>query len=301
MGALSTATSRNDYRQETFHAKPGLVVPEAKIRADFQKPNIRAKPKRVTETEYWDKYYEHTDAIYEWNNGLLEDKPVSDHENTLMYLWFVELLREFLRVHRVANLTALEMGFRLNLPDKTVIRRPDLGVVLNNNQTPLQPDERSYRGVCDMCIEVISDSKPEEIERDTQTKLGEYEAAGVKEYYILYAKGAPRAFYRLNQLGVYVPIKRVEGDVIQSTVLPGFQFRISDLSAQPSPQEMAFDSVYEKFVMPYYQAEKKALQAEIKAHQAEKKARQAEKKARQAAEQQIKRLEAELARLKKSQ
>jgi len=150
MGALSTATSRNDYRQETFHAKPGLVVPEAKIRADFQKPNIRAKPKRVTETEYWDKYYEHTDAIYEWNNGLLEDKPVSDHENTLMYLWFVELLREFLRVHRVANLTALEMGFRLNLPDKTVIRRPDLGVVLTTTRHHFNPTSAAIEA-CVIC------------------------------------------------------------------------------------------------------------------------------------------------------
>jgi len=98
---------------------------------------------------------------------------VSDHENVLMYLWFVELLREFLRVKRVANLTVLEMGFKMNLPHKTVIRKPDLGVVLNNNPIPLQLQDRSYKGVCDMCIEVVSDSKPEEIERDTDTKLGE--------------------------------------------------------------------------------------------------------------------------------
>jgi len=87
------------------------------------------------------------------------------------------------------------------------------------------------------------------------------------------------AFYRLNRHGVYVPIKPVFGDVIQSQVLPCFQFRISDLLNQPTPEQMAFDSVYEKFVLPYYQAEKKA---------------------RQAAEEKIKRLEAKMARLIKS-
>jgi hypothetical protein len=275
MDALSTATARNKQHDVFRRADSCLAFPEMPLDSSV----TPSKPKQVTESEYWDKYYDYADVIYEWNNGLLEEKPVSDHENVLMYLWFVELLREFLRVKRVANLTVLEMGFKMNLPHKTVIRKPYLGVVLNNNPIPLEAHDRSYKGVCDMCIEVVSDSKPEEIERDTDTKFAEYEAAGVKEYYILYTKGDAMAFYRLNRHGVYVPIKPVFGDVIQSQVLPCFQFRISDLLNQPTPEKMAFDSVYEKFVLPYYQAEKKA---------------------RQAAEEKIKRLEAKMARLIKS-
>jgi hypothetical protein len=111
-----------------------------------------------------------------------------------------------------------------------------------------------------MCIEALSDSKPAEIEQDTDIKFGEYEAAGVKEYYILYSKGEPMDFYRLNRWGVYVPIKRVQDDLIQSTVLPGFQFRVSDLYEQPSEKQMAFDPIYDKFVLPYYQEAERARQ-----------------------------------------
>jgi len=272
MSLLPTTTL--DYPKKITRAEPSEVVKETKRHIVFQ----TTQPQRVTEAEYWDKYYDNTDVIYEWNHGILEEKPVSDYENVLMYRWFLKTLEHYLTNHPIAKITMLELGFRLNLPNQSGIRRPDLGVVLNNNPVPLQPHDRTYQGICDMCIEAVSDSKPEEIKRDTDTKFGEYQAAGIKEYYILYSKGEPMEFYRLNRQSVYVPIKRVEGDLIQSQVLPGFQFRVSDLYSQPDEKEMSFDSVYEQFVLPYYQEEKRA---------------------RLAAETQIKRLEAELARLQK--
>ena len=305
MSALSTATPQEDYRH-LFQPKQGPVVVETKIRLDSQKPVTHAKPKRVTEAEYWNDYYDDAEVIYEWNNGLLEEKTVSDHENYLMHLWFVELMRHFLSVRPIAKTTGLEIGFRLNLPHKTTIRRPDLGVVLNSNPIPLLRNDRTYQGVCDMCIEALSDSTPEEIKRDTDTKLSEYEMVGVKEYYILYTKGEPMAFYRLNQHGVYVPIKPVKGNVIQSVMLPGFQFRISDLSSQPSLKRMAFDPVYKDFILPYYQAEKKRADTEKNRADKELRLRQreaqrADKEAQRAdaTEERNKHLEAELARLKK--
>jgi len=36
------------------------------------------KKHKVTEAEYWDKYYDYPDVTYEWNNGELEEKGVSD-------------------------------------------------------------------------------------------------------------------------------------------------------------------------------------------------------------------------------
>jgi Uma2 family endonuclease len=290
MSLLPTTTSL-DYPKT--RAEPCDVVKEPKSRLDYQ-----PKPQRVTEAEYWEKYYDNPDVIYEWNNGLLEEKPVSDYENVLMYLWFLELLRHFLKTHPIASITALELGFRLNLPPHCSIRRPDLSVILNNNPVPLQLSDRSYQGICDICIEVLSDSKPEEIERDTVTKFWEYEAAGVKEYYILYSKGEPMAFYRLNRQGVYVPIKRVQDDLIQSTVLPGFQFRVSDLFNQPSEKQMAFDPVYDKFVLPYYQEEKRKAQEEKRKAEAEKRARQKAERLAKKEAQRAAAAEAENARLK---
>ena len=309
MGALSTAIPRDERQAVFINAESGLAI--EKMRLDFPRPATRSKP--VTEAEYWENYYDDPDIIYEWNNSILEEVGVSDLETTLMFEWLFDLVGYYLDTHPIGKRIFLETGFSLPLPHKTAIRRPDLGVILYQDAVPYKPHDNSYKGICNLCVEAISDSKKKYITQDTKVKFSEYEIGGVQEYFILYSKDIHLEFYCLDKHGLYVPIKRVQGDVIQSQVLPGFQFRISDLDAKPSPRKMAFDPVYEKFVMPYYQAEKKAHQAEKKAHQAEKKAHQAEKKARLAAEEKhqaekkarlaaeekTKRLEAELARVKK--
>ncbi len=235
--------------------------------------------KRVTEAEYWEKYYEYPDVVYEWQNGYLEEKPVSDYLTILMYKWFFKLLEYYLMTYPIAKAVLLEMGFRLVLPHEINIRKPDLGVVLNDNPVPLLPEDNSYKGTFDLCVEALSDSSIKEIQRDTIKKKGEYAAAGVKEYYILYGHGEPMAFYRLNAAGVYEPIPRPEDDLIQSQVLPGFQFRLADLFTQPTPKEMIADPIYQNFVLPDYRQEQLARQqAEQRAQQAEQRTKETEVK-----------------------
>jgi len=248
---------------------------------------------RVTETEYWEKYYNAPDVTYEWNNGYLEEKAVSKFLTSLMSEWFSELLRHFLRVHPIAEKTFLEMGFRLTLPGSTETRRPDLGVVLNSNSVPLLPDDSSYKGTYDLCIEAVSESTKEDIKRDTVSKRGEYAEGGVKEYYILDGYERFLEFYRLNAKGVYMPIKPTKGGIIKSTVLPGFQFRREDLFNKPSPEEMIADKVYKRFVLPGYSEEKRARRkAEAEAFN--------EKRARLQAEAENARLMALLEKLQKA-
>jgi Uma2 family endonuclease/ribosomal protein L14E/L6E/L27E len=246
----------------------------------------------VSEAVYWEKYYDHPDIIYEFNDGILEEKPVADFLNFSSYKWFLILLNEFLEVRPVAKTTGLEIGFRFPLPHNTVkIRRPDLGVVLDSNPVSLEPDDKTYNGIFDLCVESLSDSTQEDIERDTVDKKWEYAKAGVKEYYILDARSKHTAFYRLNARGVYVPIKPTKDGIIKSKALPGFQFRRADLYQKPSHKEMMKNVVYKGFVALDQQAEIKARRkAEAKAHQAdakaleEKQARQEETKARRKAE-----------------
>ncbi|MDM8560902.1 Uma2 family endonuclease [Candidatus Parabeggiatoa sp. HSG14] len=106
-----------------------------------------------------------------------------------------------------------------------------------------------------MCIEAISESSAKEVIRDTVIKKAEYAQAGVKEYIILDDNDNHTAFYRLNASGVYVPIKPVNENIIQSTVLPGFQFRINDLYNRPLPKAMIDDPIYQGFVLPSYTAD----------------------------------------------
>jgi hypothetical protein len=257
----------------------------------------------VSETDYWCHYYADADRPYEWNNGRLEEKPVSDQGTYLVYLWFVELLRHYLREHPLGQLAALEMGFRLALPDRTVIRRPDLGLVLAANPAPLLPLDRSYHGIFDLCVEALSDEDRASIDRDLVTKKAEYAAAGVPEYYILHRTDGQLGFFGLSPSGVYQAIAPVDG-VIQSRVLPGFQFRIDDLKRQPEPDRMLDDPVY-PFVLPgWREADRRAAAAEATAaaaaERAAAEAERAELEAERAAaaEQRAQAAECELARLR---
>lgn len=208
----------------------------------------------VSEAVYWARYYETGDASYEWNNGVLEEKPLPDYRRIAMVGWFLTLLRSYLEVNPIAKLLHLEMGFRLAMLDKTTIRKPDLFAVRNDNPVPLRETDRSYHGICDLCVESLSDSSREESERDTVVKKREYALVGVKEYYILDLDGQ-MAFYRRNEAGAYEPLSADADGVIRSSVLPGFQFRIADLYLMPPQEMMAEDPVYRHFVLLKLQAE----------------------------------------------
>ncbi len=58
-----------------------MTMLQALDRKEYQQDSVYSPPRRrVTEAEYWEKYYEYADddIVYEWHNGYLEEKPVSD-------------------------------------------------------------------------------------------------------------------------------------------------------------------------------------------------------------------------------
>ena len=230
---------------------------------------------KVSEEVYWEKYYE--DTIYEFNDGILEEKPVPNYQETLTGGWFHSLLRDYVKVYPTCKVIHLEMGFTLNLPHKKTIRKPDIGIILNSNPIELGLLERSYSGTVDFCIEILSDSNSANIARDTVIKKEEYCLAGVKEYLIIDDEGDRTVFYRLSKSGQYEQVQPING-ILKSEVLPGFQFREKDLYSRPSQEEMSEDEVYKYFVFLSYQAEKQRANAEKKRADAEKKKVAAEKK-----------------------
>ncbi|WPL19359.1 hypothetical protein Thiowin_04476 [Thiorhodovibrio winogradskyi] len=248
-------------------------------------PNLPVDPPegaRVSEMDYWAHYYEHENG-YEWNNGLLEVKPVSDVLTYQIYQWLLGLLRCYLETHQNARLTALDMGFRLELLGKVTIRKPDLGLVRDDNAVPLEDLDRSYHGTFDLCVEALSDSTAAEIRRDTEQKRREYEAVGVPEYYILHHQPRWQLFYRRNASGRYQPMPREDG-IIRSAILPGFQFRLEDFTRRPTLDAMIEDPIYAAFVLPKWQRERAAWTRDREALAAEREALAAERDAREQAE-----------------
>jgi hypothetical protein len=251
----------------------------------------------VSEEEYWENYYSHPDFSYEWKNGYLEEKPMSDFKGSLVCQWFCDILRRYFQTFPVGSIVNLEIGFRLALPRDISIRKPDMAVVLNDNPVMLHLTDCNFKGIFDMCVESLSYSAIGEIKRDTVEKKKEYQGIGVREYYIIDARGTETVFYALGQKGRYRKIRPVNRDVIRSGVLPGFQFRISDLYRQPSLEEMADDEVYSGFVLPFHQRVRKLAETEKqRAEQAELRAeteRQRTETERQRAEQAEQRAETE--------
>ena len=260
----------------------GLTTAPSKPKKTKKPPeedfSVSEDGKAVSEAEYWEHYYEHSDFNYEWDNGVLEEvHAVSDFEGYTMFEWFLVIVRQYLEVNPVGKTVGLEFGFRMALPNKTAIRKPDLGLVLNTNPAVLHLRDKSYKGIYDLCIEALSDSSKKDIVRDTVIKKAEYQAAGVSEYYILDSKNRETAFYRLGAQNQYVRILPAAGGIIRSSVLSGFQFRADDLHRCPSLEKMADDPVYQNFILPFYQEEKRrAEQAEQRAD-AEKQRAEAER------------------------
>jgi len=129
---------------------------------------------------YWSEYYSNSEHTYEWNNGILEAKPMAMLLQVKMYIWFLNLLQDFLYTNPIAEMTFLETGFEFKLPHKKQVRIPDLAIVLDSNPIPLGERDNSYAGIFDICIESLSTSSRTEIERDTIIKRGEYAQAGVQ-------------------------------------------------------------------------------------------------------------------------
>lgn len=243
---------------------------------------VSADGRLVSEAEYWQHWYDAADLSYEWNNGRLEEKPVSDFQTFQVYLWFLELLRHYLRLQPIGKLVALEMGFRMALSSGTVIRKPDLAVVLDTNPVPLDLSDSSYHGVFDLCVEALSTEKPAYVHRDLVVKKAEYAAGGVPEYYVLHHDPGNLAFYARTPGGLYKPLP-VEGNgderLVRSRLLPGFQFRLTDLIRRPDLDAMRHDPLYSAFVLPEWtRAEQEKAMAEQEKAQAE----QARAQARQA-------------------
>ena len=279
----------------------------------------------VTLEEYWAKWYENPypdiDVSYEWNNGILEAKPLPNAPQLELYNWFLDLLRRYLNTHDIAKLINLETGFVLTVADteepsgeRVQVRKPDIGVILNNNPVSWGGiNQRHFGGVCDFIVEAVSDSTRAEVLRDTEEKKRDYALGGVKEYYILDPSGEHMHFFRLTSVESYEEIPPDAEGVIRSKTLSGLQFRHADLGRLPELVELALDEVYAGYVIPDLkvavtraeeaeaQIEVEAQRADVETQRADAEAQRAdaENMARQQAVERVQELEAELARLRR--
>lgn len=108
-------------------------------------------------------------------------------------------------------------------------REPDLMFVTRERMQLVQPT--FLDGPADLVVELVS---PESIGRDRGEKFVEYEAAGVREYWLIDPIRQQAEFYLLGADGRY-RLGPLDEGIYRSQVLAGFWLRVAWLWQKPLP------------------------------------------------------------------
>jgi Uma2 family endonuclease len=173
------------------------------------------------------------DVHAEWVNGevIIQMPPKEEHQRIVDFL--LALLFNFVRLFNLGRV--ISAPFEMKPTPDSNSREPDLVFIAADHLDRLTRDRLA--GPADLAVEVVSEDS---VYRDRVDKFEEYEAAGVREYWILDTRpGRQRAeFYQLDDQGRYQPATADEKGVYRSQVLPDFWLRPEWLWAEEPPNPL---------------------------------------------------------------
>lgn len=175
------------------------------------------------------------DVHAEWVNGetILFMPPKPEHQRIVSFL--LTVLRLFVEHFDLGDILTAPVEMKPS-PDSNS-REPDLLFVARENLHRF--GDAKLEGPADLVIEIIS---PESAIRDTVDKLQEYEAEGIREYWIVDTRAGQEnaLFYVLDEAGQYQRIEPDHNGVYHSTVLKEFWLNVRWLwtTSRPSALEI---------------------------------------------------------------
>jgi Uma2 family endonuclease len=178
---------------------------------------VQSQPMTYQEFLNW----EPEGGLTEWIDGEgVQYMAASEiHQNLIGFL--LALLRFFVDANKLGKVYTGPYTMRAK-PDGNA-REPDIFVVLRDN--PGRLAEKALEGAADIVIEVVSDDS---VYRDRVEKFDEYEAAGVREYWLIDPRpNRKRAdFFLLDATGRYQSVPVGAENIFRSSVLPGFWLKV---------------------------------------------------------------------------
>ena len=184
----------------------------------IEQPVDKAAEPRVTEEEYLEKY---AHRHYEYIDGrLVKLSPSTGTHNEIIGYIYV-LIKAFLSLRPGGKIRGENFVLRFS-PDEEKFREPDLMVIFDDN--PNQLTETMMIGAPDVVVEVVSE---ESRGRDYGEKLAEYEAAGVRDYWLIDPLREVATFYTLHDAR-FEP-EQLRTGAWESSVLPGLRIDVQTL------------------------------------------------------------------------
>jgi Uma2 family endonuclease len=171
------------------------------------------------------------DVHAEWVNGevIVQMPPKPRHQQVVAFL--IRLLGDFIELFRLGRLLPAPLEMRAT-PDGPA-REPDLLFVAQEHLERLT--EARLSGPADLVVEVVSDDS---VARDRADKFYEYQAVGVREYWIIDPRpGYERVdFYVLDDKGRYRSVPVDSDGRYHSTVLVGLWLQVDWVLAAEPPE-----------------------------------------------------------------
>ena len=168
------------------------------------------------------------DTYAEWVDGKVEMMSPASEKHQDISDFLAAILR--VCVEDFDSGRVLSAPFQMRLSNVRRGREPDLLFVGKENLIRFQ---RSYLdGPADLAIEIVS---PESVLRDRGAKYAEYEAGGVREYWIIDADAQRADFFALDAEGRYQRASPDSGGRYESVVLPSFWINVGWLWQNPLP------------------------------------------------------------------
>ena len=182
--------------------------------------------RKMTYEEFLD--WADEDTYAEWVDGEVELMSPASAEHQDLAVFLTRLLAEYAEEHDAGKV--LPAPFQMRLDAVRRGREPDLLFITKQTLPILR--RNFLDGPADLAIEIVS---PESALRDRGAKYAEYEAGGVREYWIIDAEARRADFFVRDGEGRYQRATPDADGRYESAVLPGFWISVGWLWQSPLP------------------------------------------------------------------
>jgi len=204
-------------------------------------PPKAAGQRRSMSIDEWLAWADEEGPLTEWVDGeaIVFEMPTERHQDIVGFLYVLLLWYTHLRDLGKVYLAPLP----LRILDGSRWREPDLLFVAKQHADRRRGNR--IEGPADLVVEVVSDDS---VRRDGETKLREYAAAGVPEYWLVDPRPGRQTadFFQLDDDGTYRSVPPGSDGRYRSRVLPGFSFDPRWLCQDPLP----YPDIYRPLIAP---------------------------------------------------